>query len=720
MIVIYAEKGDMAQKIAAALDKITLDNGTEVSFNKLEKYSSAIKKQQSRDGYLDIIFQGEECKVIWGFGHLFCLKQAEDYNPNYKKWNNMPMPFFPDPIETKFIVSDNKFFNDRNKKQLSVAKTFFKQARYIINATDDDREGEVIFAYLYENLKCKVPVKRAVISSNTKNGLASAFNSLVDKKSREKIEEAGKTRGVADWLVGSNLTAAITLANQGNGVLSIGRVQTPTLNLIVERELAIKGFSSKNYYTLDGSFTTDKNDTYKGTHINERFDTKSDADSVFNKITGKTGKIADIKKSKYNKEIPQLYSLSVLQMDANSKFGFSLNKTLDIAQYLYENGYTTYPRTSSRYLNEDKEAGINDVLDRLSTVPEYNKLIAGKPRIIKNKKQWFDDSKVISHFAIIPTGKIPKNIPSDEMKVYDLIARSVIRMIYDEAVMEKTELITVVDGEEFVSNGTTIIESGWMTVGDSVEEKPLPNYLKTGDTVTCNFEVNEKQTKPPKRYTDKTLVTAMCSAGKTLNDAELKKILSDPRINGIGTEATRANIVKTLEQRGFISYKGKQIFATDKGISLIKAIPIDDFKSAEMTAKWEQRLLDIELGKDDSDSFIKDIKTAITQWVSLIQKTGGTIATATQTANIIGKCPICGKDIIKHKWGYGCSGYKDKSCNFSISEKIAGKKISDSTVKQLLNKGETAEIKGFKSKAGKLFNAKLFIDDNKKVSFKFE
>lgn len=717
MIVIYAEKGDMAQKIAAALDEITLSNGNKVSYNQLEKFETAIKKQQNSDGYLDIIFHGEECKVLWGFGHLCGLKQAADYDASFKKWTNIPLPFFPDPIEIKFNETDNKFLNDRNKKQYATAKKFFPKARYIINATDNDREGEVIFAYLYEHLNCTTPVKRAALSSTTQSGIIEAFDNLIERSERVNIEKAGKTRGVADWLVGANLTAAITLANSNSGVLSVGRVQTPTLNLIVSRELEITNFSSKDYFTIDAIFTTTKSDEFKATHISERFDDKAVADSILKKVSGKKGKIVDIKKNKHKKDVPQLYNLSVLQMTANGKYGFTLQKTLDLAQSLYDGGYTTYPRTNSRYLNKDKESDIYDILDKLASLPEYTRLISGKPKTIGNKRNFFDDSKVTSHYAIIPTGKLPTSLQPDEMKIYDLIAKSVIRMIYPEAEVENTEVVTDVAGENFISKGTMIVFKGWMEVDDAQKEDILPDYLTIGDILSGVYELNAKKTKPPKRYTDKSLLAAMCAAGKTLDNAELKKILSNERVNGIGTEATRAGILETLIKRGYVERKGKQLYATQKGISLIKALPIEDFKSAEMTAKWEQRLLEIELGNENAEDFISDIKNATTKWIAKINSDASGVISGKST-EAVGKCPSCGADIIKYKWGYGCSGYKKNNCQFSINNTIAGKKITQKIVKDLLTKGVTSKITGFTGKSGKSFEAKLCIEDGK-VVFKF-
>jgi DNA topoisomerase-3 len=454
----------------------------------------------------------------------------------------------------------------------------------------------------------------------------------------------------------------MTLKYNGNSVLSIGRVQTPTLNMLVERELAIRNFKSEKYYTIEGTFETAKGETYTGDHSAKKFKDKAEAESIVNKITGKQGIVEKVEKKTTTKKAPPLYNLSSLQMAANSQFGFTIAKTLDIAQELYEGGFTTYPRTDSQYLTEDMEPVVNKTLNMLETLPEYKDFIKGKARKF-NKKKYFDDSKVSSHFAIIPTLNKPDGLTSDQQKVYDLIARSVIMMIYERAKVERTSIVTNVDGEKFTTSGSTIVEKNWMEVGGLPKEKILP-VLKEGETVNGTYKFLEKNTEPPKSYTDKTLLSAMVSAGKDLDDEELKKVM-DSGVKGIGTEATRAAIIETLIKRGYAIRDKKSIKATDKGISLIQALPLKEIKSAELTAMWENRLNNIALKKEDFDTFVNDIEDLTRKWCNEI-----TTATKSEfNGNTSGEsftCPLCGKPVTKKSWGWGCSCRPEKLCRWSL------------------------------------------------------
>ena len=706
MITIVAEKRDVGKKIAAALDKITLKNGKTVDFSMLAKFEKEIKKQQDEDGFLEISWDKTKCIVTWARGHLCELKQAQDYNPDYKSWSKLPMPFIPSKYELK--VSDYPL----DKKQFSVIKKYINDSDYVINALDTDREGEVIFSYIYEMAECKKPVKRAWFDSQTKGGIIDGFTkSLRDGASMKPIETAGRMRNIADWVVGANITTITTLKNPGQGVLSIGRVQTPTLSILVKRELEIRNFKSVPYWTIEGEFEK-AGDTFKGKHEKEKIFDKTEAENIFRKVNGKSGIVTEIEKKITTKSVPELYSLSALQMDANSKYKFTLKKTLDIAQSLYDKGLTTYPRTKSRYLTEDMEPVINDVLDKIKGIGKYTSLIDGKTRTF-DFPRFFNDKKVDGHFAIIPTGVIPTSLNDEEEKIYDLICRSIIKMLYKEAVLEKTKVKIDVSGETFLSEGQIIKDPGWMVVGDTSKETILP-HLEKNDVLSGTYELPEKKTEPPKRYTDKTLLSAMLTAGKDLPDKELKKIMSDPKTGGIGTEATRAQIIETLLNRGYIERKDKSFIATEKGISLIENLPIDDLKSAELTGIWEKRLLGIENGTENPVLFKEDIEKAVKVWVNEINSKMITIPSSSSLGLL---CPKCGGELKEYKWGFGCAEYKT-GCNFSIG-KICGKQLTKSQVTELLTHNKTKEIKGFTSKAGKKFNATLILKEDKTIGFQF-
>lgn len=736
MITILAEKPDVGKKIAAALDKITLSTGKTVSFDQLKASEKAVKAQQSKDGYLKIRYDGQDCYVTWGFGHLCELKQAKDYDPDFANWRKMPLPFIPDPYEimlNQLPKEKDKFgFNAKIKNQFKTVKDLFNKSDYIVNATDFDREGEVIFSYIYELAKCKKPVKRACFASQTKEGICDAFKKLIDGKDMKAVETAGRMRGIADWVVGANLTAAMTLKyGKAGTVLSIGRVQTPTLKMLVDKELAIKNFVSAPYWTIDATFTTAGGETYTGTHSKKRFDKETDADSVMAKISGQNGTVKSITEKTFRKEPPLLFSLPTLQMEANSRFGMTLKETLDAAQALYDGGYTTYPRTNSSYLTEDMEPVVNGVLDVLAKNPSYSKLIAGKARKF-NKPHYFNDKMVESHFAIIPTTSVPSSLPKQQEQVYDLICKSVICMLYGSAVLNRTTIVTDVSGEEFNTSGTSIKDAGYMAVTGADKEAIIPHLTK-GEIVDGKYEKKSKMTEPPKRYTDKTILSAMIGAGKEIDDEELKKILSDsadPSKGGIGTPATRDAILETLIARGYARRAGKSIFATDKGVALIQTLPVKAVKSPEMTARWEQRLRLIEAGKESAAAFQADIEKITGEWCNEISAMTTTHSAHVAPSALKGgedkksptmscSCPICGKPMVKQNWGYGCSGYRD-GCKFSIGT-ICGKKLTSAQVNKLLSTKDSGLIKGFVSKnSGKKFDAHLVLTDDNRVTFRFE
>lgn len=704
MIVIYAEKPNLGAKIAAAIDKITLDNGTIVTTETLDKYSDAVTKMQKRDMRLYADYNGKKYCVIWGYGHLCELKRERDYNPDYANWYKLPIPFFP-PMETKPKEGTVRYYNN--------AKEFFAKAEYIVNATDDDMEGELLFAYLYEQLGIKKDVKRMFLSSYTRNGIRKSLDSVVDGSTRERVVQAGKARSHSDFIIGANITALLTRKNKGVGIVSVGRVQTTILNILVQRELEIQKFKSSDYYTVEAEFTTSAGETYLGVYEKDRFDSKSDAEKIAKSAIGK-GIVTSVQTDVSFVSAPELYNLAALQKDANVKFGFTMDETLNIAQKLYESGYTTYARTSSRYLNEDKEDDMKKLLDILEGYsPEYKKALTGRSRVFK-KGKYFDDSKVGSHFAIIPTGKLPKSLSSNEQKIYDLIAISVANMVSEDAEVSHTKMITEVNGCKFISSGKSIVKLGWMELSGRPKEKLLP-ALNKGDETSSHIEVITKKTKPPKRFTDATLLTELLTAGKKLEDKELRQALLNSKNEGVGTDSTRAATVENLIKRDYVKREAKKLIATEKGIKLIETIPIDDLKTPATTAKWQMRLNAIEEGKDTYDSFISDVKADVTKWCQLIDGMASTISTQ-KNDNVVGVCPICGKDVVAMKWGYGCSGYKE-GCKFSVGE-LAKKKISATHVKQLLKNGKTGLIKGFTSKKGTNFDAYLFLEDGK-VKFEF-
>lgn len=749
MICILAEKPDVATKIAGALGGIVSGNGSVIPFEKLQSSERVIRGLRQQ-GWLETVFNGEKTLVTWGYGHLCELKQAVDYDANYKQWTHIPLPFIPAKYELKAKSAQGRF-GATVKTQLSVIKKLFSEAAYIINATDFDREGEVIFSYIYEYLKCRKPVKRVCYSSMTKDGFREAFSHLKDGSEMRLTEAAGRMRGIADWVVGINLTVAMTVRNPSQGILSVGRVQTPTLKIVVDREKEIRSFRATPYWTVNAVFTTVSGETYPAVHSRERFASAEEAQAELDRLltAGGTAEVTGISKKTVKRYTPHLYSLASLQMEANARYGMTLKQTLDAAQSLYSDGYTTYPRTSSQYLTEDMYPTVVKVLYSLKEMPQYRAWIEGRNKPAKSK-YWFDDTKVDSHFAIIPTGVRPPDgkLGTNEARVYDLICKSVIRMLYGAAELEQTKVITTAAGADFVSNGSVVKDPGWMAVDGMTNETVLP-ALKEGDTVTGTYTSEQKETKPPKRYTDKTLLAAMIAAGKNLEDEELKAILEDPSVGGIGTGATRDAIIETLIARDYITRTGKVFYATGRGIALIDALPLEDVKSPAMTAVWEKRLANIQRGTEDAAIFQRELEAMLAGWCGSIKTMPrGFYAEALTTASaFLGEepapavppdgdaprggsaapaggdvpklvCPKCGAPMKKLYWGWACSKPREE-CGFTVG-KICAKQLTDNQIRQLLTKGKTGVISGFKSKAGKSFSAVLRLEpETKKIVFDF-
>ena len=733
MIAVYAEKFDVGVKLAATLGGFDY-NGKHVTMKNVAQLKEELEKNIKKKGVIYTTFEGNEYGITWGQGHMCGLKQAKDYNEDYANWSKMPMPFFPENYEIKIRDGVDRATRKSTGepdpwtvRQLDIVGDVFDKCEYIINATDDDREGETIFAYVYEILNCHKEYKRIKMDSQTEEGLLDAFRHLMTSDKVKNIEAAGRGRAIADWIVGANLSAAMSLkyGNSG-GILSIGRVQTPVLNMLVERELAIQNFVSKPFWYAEAEFTTESGEKYVGKHTTAQIENKADAEALLEKIEGKPGVITEYTQSPIKKEVPYLYSLTTLSMDANDAYGFTAQETLDLAQELYMAGYTTYPRTSSQHLTDDMHDTVDEVLEMLSEYSEeYKSYIDMVPKGKRNyTKRHFDTKKVESHFAIIPTKVKPEKMTSNQQKLYDLIAKSVIRIIFKPAEGESTKITTTVEDENFKTNGTVITDPQWLVVAGSSKSKDsfLP-AVSENDEVSGNYKLKEGKTNPPTRYTDKSLIAAMSTAGKTItDDDELKKILLETNDGGIGRESTRPGIIETVVSRQYAERKGdkkvKYIVPTEKGIKLISILPLDEMKSAKLTAEWEMRLSKIEKGEDDLDSFIKDMEEQTKKWVEDVEKAeSAEIEKPDNLTEYV--CPKCGKPMKKYSWGWACSGYKkddENSCKFAISYTIAGVKLSDTDITDLLTKRKTKFIKGFKKKdSEETYGAFLILDDDNKL-----
>lgn len=641
---------------------------------------------------------------------------------------------FPSMIAA-FIGKENltalKFLNtsywfQKENFYYSIGAIFYIAMIIVICATDSDREGDLIMDYLYRYMQCKTPYSRAIFYEQSQESFQKAFlpENLVSSTGRLSVIESGRARSTGDFIVGMNLTVACTLKYPNNGVLSIGRVQTAVLNMIVQRENEIHNFKPTPYFVLQGKFATQKGIQYIGTHVSQKIPNAQEAHKLLSKLQNGShvGVIFNLNTEQIKKKKPYLYDLSTLQMDANKKYGFSLSKTLSLAQKLYENGYITYPRTDSIYLPDDMGEEMQRTIDHLMSLTVYSEYNTGR-RVDPLDRHYFDSHKVSSHYAIVPTPKA--GMPTgDEGKLYDLIARSVICMLFPDAVFNKTKFQTVVENEVFETTGMTLVSAGFLAVLGVPKDKIIPN-VKNGESVTADFEALKKETEPPKRYTDATLLNAMINCGKTLEDEELRRLMAGKpgeRPLGLGRPSSQASIVQTLEDRQYIEKKGKTIIPTTKGINLIACFPVQELKSAVMTAQWEKRLDDIENGMDSYESFLSDLQASVRNWTNqVITAPINPILGAGKEGKMTDyTCPICGKKMEEYLNMYGCSGHKEKTCDFKVPKKVCGVTLKAADLDSLFKNGQTQTIKGFVSKEKKKFNARLIVDrESGKVKFYF-
>ena len=714
MIVVYAEKEDMGIRYAAALGGITY-KGKLVQTATLSDHINDIKKEiADPNGYIETTYQGKKYIVTWGWGHFGTLKNIPDYNPEYDKWYKIPLPFIPKKYESKRIENPVERFKKRDDRQFAIVTKLFNSnsCEYIINATDWEREGELIFAYVYDLTKTKKPYYRLRNTAKTEREIRKAFDNLVNEKDNYPYVLAARARSIADWCIGINMTIAGTLyLSRDRSLLNIGRVMTPTLNLIVEREKEIRNFKEHTSYGVEAAF--DKG--YTGRLEADLFDTETKAKNVISDLA-ETGTVASVERKTEKKRPPLLHNTNTLQIEANERYGYTLEETLNTAQHLYEKGYITYPRVDSQYLTEDKVSEIGSLMKALFALDEYKEFATSN----KMPRRYFDNSKIDGHDAIIITDTIPNNLSGRDKNIYDLIARRMIMAVSDDVETEKTTIITeVMCGSEkvnFKSSGSRYINKGWgVLTGKTMDDSVLPDIRK-GETVKGKYSVYEQKSKAPKRFTDATLIKAMENCGRKVEDAEAKEYLKKSK--GIGRPATRAALVERLIKADYIERKSKSLVPTEKGMQTIDLITIDEIKSPLLTADWE-RSLDVIESSTPADSlnelrsFITSIHETARKWCGELQ--ANKVQQTGRSSDIGVLCPVCGKPLIEGKDNYYCSGYKD-GCKFSVRKVIAGKSISKAMVKVLVTKGVTSTYKGFKSGKGKNFDAKLMLVDAVKCS----
>ena len=695
-------------------------------------------KTIKKDGYVIIepnkwFPQGGYC--TWAVGHLLQLSPPEVYNSTWKKWTLTNLPLIPEKFQYEVVKSKWKQYQTINKLLKN------KEVTEIIHGGDAGREGELIVRSIIHMSGVRKPMKRLWISSLTPKAIVDGFEKLLNEEDTRNLYYEAYTRACADWLVGMNASRVYSILLKEKGiqdVFSAGRVQTPTLALIVKRETEIEQFEPKPFWEVLASFTVnDKQYEGKWEKENEsRLDQKELAEKITAFCEGKNVEITKVKKERKKYEPPLLFNLSALQATANSIFKFSPKKTLDVLQKLYQKGIVSYPRSDSNYVTKGEAETFPQILQKLSEINEYSKMLPAPKKTLMNNKRYVNDKKVTDHYAIIPTEQVkdPRKLSEDERKIYDLVVRRLIAAHYDAAVFDYTTITTLVDKRAtFISKGKQLVNEGWRKVlmHQSDDKDVILPMLEEGEQgKVSKVDIKEGKTQPPKRYTEGQLITLMKTAGKFIDDQQLEKVLK--KTEGLGTEATRAGIITMLKDRNYIEVVKNQVYATKKAKILIEAIDNNILASPEMTAKWELRLGEIGQGKASpatfieqtkklSNKIIEDATTNSKQWNfdGLEYEVKNKKVSKFTTGKVVGKCKLCDGDVIDKGKFYGCANYKKTSCNFTISKVILGKNLTEATIKKLLTNGKTNVLKGFK-KGDKTFAATLVWDEKeKKVGFEF-
>ena len=632
MIVCVAEKPSVGQYIAKVLGANT-----------------------RHDGY----FEGNGYQVTWTFGHLCALLDPNEYNEQWKAWTLSSLPMVPARFGIK--VTDDKGV----QKQFNIIKSLIEQADEVINCGDAGQEGELIQRWVYQKAGCKCPVKRLWVSSLTEEAIAEGFKQLKDQSHYQHLYEAGLMRAIGDWLLGMNATRAYTLRYaKGMGkdrqILSIGRVQTPTLALVVKRQAEIENFVPRTYWELKTK--------YRDTLFSAQLPAEEDeyainsleqGQQLLDSIKDEPLTITSVTKKKGTEYAPRLFDLTSLQVECNKKFAFSADQTLKLIQSLYEKRITTYPRVDTTYLSDDIYPKVPATLKGIKDYfPQVEPLIGAK---LPKSKKVFDNKKVTDHHAIIPTGQRPDNLTADERKVFNLVALRFIAAFYPDCEISTTTVLAKAGEIDFKVTGKEILKPGWRVVfgdynndEDSGDEQKsaqvLPSFTE-GESGPHTPELQEKTTQPPKFYTEATLLRAMETAGKTVDNDELRDALKE---NGIGRPSTRAAIIEKLYQRKYIILKGKSIHATQVGIDLIHIIISPLLKSAELTGLWEKKLREIERGDFTAQQFLEELKTMTAQVVYDVKS---------NKAGML--CPVCRQGtIIRGNTRYGCSRWRE-GCTYA-------------------------------------------------------
>ena len=675
---------------------------------------------QKHEGYLE----SDDHIMTWAVGHLVQLAEPDEYDPKYKKWRMADLPIVPD--EFRLVVRD-----ERSKKQMSVITRLLKRADVdrVVNACDAGREGELIFAWTFEKAGADKPVDRLWLSSMTTAAIRSALGDLHPASDYARLEEAARSRSEADWIVGMNATRAATirLRSSFDGAVSLGRVQTPTLALIARREEEIRAFKPEAYWLVDARFEPTDGEpgrAYAGRFhagAQPRLKTAAEAEAIVSAVRGQAGTITKLEKSTKKERAPLLYDLTTLQREANNRYGFSARRTLAAAQRLYEEHKAlTYPRTNSRFLTGDMAGEIKPTAELVGRNKEYARgaaYVTGLDTLPLGRV--INDAKVTDHHAIIPTKaehRVDK-MSDDDRRIYDMVARRFLAVFHPEAVFENTRLETTVAEHVFRTRGRVLVVPGWRGVygegfedrsrsdEDEGDDQTLPKVEQGEATRTLEVGSEEKETKPPRRYSDASLLAAMETAGKLVDDDELREAMKD---SGIGTPATRAAIIERLIDVAYVEREGRALVCTEKGLNVVRLLDGHPLTSPGLTGDWEHRLGRMETGAETREKFMHDI-------ADFARGTVGELDAKLKEVRIpranLGPCPVCGQDIVENRKGFSCWSREDPGCGFVIWKSKAGKMLPQAVAKELIATGRTARpVTGFKGRSGKSFRARLALE----------
>jgi DNA topoisomerase-3 len=675
------------------------------------------------DGY----YEGNGYWVTWTYGHLCTLKEPHDYKETWKYWKLEDLPIIPPKFGIKLIEDGGV------KRQFACIEKLVSQCTEVINCGDAGQEGELIQRWVLHHAKCKVPIKRLWISSLTEEAIREGFEKLHDGSKYDRLYSAGAARAIGDWMLGINATRLFTKKfGMGKATLSVGRVQTPTLAMIVQRQKEIDAFIVEEYRELKTSYR----ETEFACQI-PRLKSQDKAEKGLEYLKDKPFTITSFEQKEGKEGNPRLYDLTSLQVDGNRKYGFTADETLKQIQSLYEKKLVTYPRVDTTYLSEDIHPKIPNVLRGLKYYSRFTESLLAQP--IPMLKTIFNDKKVTDHHAIIPTGIVPSGISPGEQQVYDLICKRFIAVFYPECIVSNTTVLGKVEELEFKATGKQILSLGWREVyvdekakkSEKEEEKLMPVF-EEGESGPHEPFIHQGKTSPPKYYTEATLLRAMESAGKQVDDEEMRELMKD---NGIGRPSTRANIIETLFRRKYIEKKRKNLVATLTGMNLIDTIQNEVLKSAELTGDWEKKLRQIEKGEYDAEVFKAELFTMVRELTDeVIFSTYRPLQIIQEPENKAEKpkvikpkapklkleemdCPKCKQaKIMKGKSAAGCSNYK--VCGFKVPFFLLGKKLSEKNLIDILAKGKSGTIKGLvKPGTNEEFSAVLKLTDDYNIDF---